>query len=154
MPFLIDGHNLIGQTPGWQLTDPEDEQRLIARLRQYLGRLGKQGVVVFDHGPQFHRGARRLTTGRLTIIFAAASQTADEVIIQRLARERNPRGITVVTSDQALARAARHYGATVMAAHVFARQMLAPPSSPRPKETGLTAEEAEHWLVEFKRRRK
>jgi len=33
MPYLIDGHNLIAQMPGFSLSDPDDEARLVLRLR-------------------------------------------------------------------------------------------------------------------------
>ena len=36
--LLIDGHNLIGQTPGLSLADPNDEQKLIVMLRKYAAR--------------------------------------------------------------------------------------------------------------------
>ena len=38
MPFLIDGHNLIGRMPGISLDDPDDEARLVAQLRAFCAR--------------------------------------------------------------------------------------------------------------------
>jgi hypothetical protein len=34
MPFLIDGHNLIGALPDLDLDDPDDEARLVERLQR------------------------------------------------------------------------------------------------------------------------
>ncbi|MBL8045607.1 MAG: hypothetical protein JNL09_03645, partial [Anaerolineales bacterium] len=50
MPFLIDGHNLIGKMPGLRLDDPDDERQLVQFLRAYLARVKKSGTVVFDRG--------------------------------------------------------------------------------------------------------
>jgi hypothetical protein len=152
MPYLIDGHNLIGQTRGLRLDDPDDEQKLIALLRNYLVRARKKGTVVFDRG--LPGGAARWSNAVLEVRFAPTPKTADEVIVERLRRERNPRGLTVVTSDAGLAEAARQAGARVRDAADFAREMLARPATPRAKETGLSAEEVEAWEQEFKRRPK
>ena len=50
MPLLIDGHNLIGRLPDLRLDDPQDEAKLVARLRVYHARTGKRVTVVFDRG--------------------------------------------------------------------------------------------------------
>ena len=42
MPVLIDGHNLIAKLPGIHLDDPDDEERLVERLRRYQARTGKR----------------------------------------------------------------------------------------------------------------
>ena len=95
MPFLIDGHNLIGQMPGARPADPDDEQHLIEQLRAYLVRVDKKGVVVFDKG--LPGGAGKWSNSVLEVRFAPAPKTADDVIKDRLSRERNPRGLIVVS---------------------------------------------------------
>lgn len=42
MSYIIDGHNLIGVLPDIHLNQPDDEQRLLARLRGYRARIGGQ----------------------------------------------------------------------------------------------------------------
>lgn len=152
MPFLIDGHNLIGQTPGLRLDDPDDEQKLILLLRNYLARVQKKGTVIFDRG--LPGGAVKWSSATLDVRFAPAPKTADDLILERLRREKNPRGLTIVTSDHALANAARQAGASVKDSAAFAREMLAPPSTPKQKEIGLSAAEVEAWEQEFKKRRR
>ena len=50
MPILIDGHNLIGRLPDLRLDDPDDEAKLVLRLRAYAARTRKRITVVFDQG--------------------------------------------------------------------------------------------------------
>lgn len=152
MPFLIDGHNLIGQTPGLRLDDPEDELKLVEQLRGYLARLKKKGTVVFDQGAAGRQ--RSLSTSRLTVRFARPPRTADDVIIELVRQERNPRGLTVVTSDVHLATAARQAHANVKDAISFARDMLSTPALlDEKKPTTLSAAEIEAWEQEFRKGR-
>ncbi len=149
MPFLIDGHNLIPHT-GLRLDDPDDEQKLIELLRDYLARAQKKGTVIFDRG--LPGGASRWSSHALEVRFAPAPKTADELIRGRLQREKNPRGLTVVTNDHEVADEARRAGARVVSSAEFAREMLAKPTAPRTKETGLSAEEVAQWEEEFRKR--
>ncbi len=149
MPLLIDGHNLIGQMPGLRLDAPDDEQQLIELLRAHLARIRKTGTVVFDQG--LPGGAGKWSTSALEVKFVPRPKTADEVIIERLRRAHNPRGLTVVTSDAEVARAAQHAGAQVKSSAAFARDMLAAPSTPPAKERGLSASEVEAWEKLFKK---
>src|SRR5690349_6227976 len=100
MPYLIDGHNLIGQMPGLSLADPDDEQRLIAQLRAYLSRVNKKATVIFDKG--LPGGGGKWSTPALEVRFAPHPKTADDLIKDRLLRERNPRGLVVVSGDREL----------------------------------------------------
>jgi predicted RNA-binding protein with PIN domain len=150
MPFLIDGHNLIGQTPGLALSDPDDERKLVALLQAYLARARKKGTVVFDQG--LPGGRSHWSNNVLQVYFASPPQTADGVILERLRREKNPGGLTVVSGDQRVADAARRRGAAVMAPSDFAQKMLSRPAAPHKKQTGLAPDEVEFWEKEFNRR--
>ncbi len=151
MPFVFDGHNLIGQTPGLRLDDPDDEQKLVALLRSYLTRVGKKGTVVFDQGT--FADLPSLSSRTLTVRFARPPRTADDVILEMVRRDANPRGLTVVTSDRRVSELARQAGARVQNAAAFVKEMRAAPARPAEKERGLTPVEAEKWEQEFKSRR-
>jgi predicted RNA-binding protein with PIN domain len=144
---LIDGHNLIGQMPGLSLDDPDDERKLIELLRAYLVRVDKKGVVIFDQG--LPGGAGKWSNNVLEVRFAPHPKTADDLIRDRLLKERNPRGLVLVSADRELTDAARRAGAAVRLPADFARQMLEPPRSDQPKQAGLSAAEVEAWEREF-----
>jgi predicted RNA-binding protein with PIN domain len=148
MPFLIDGHNLIGQMPSLSLADPDDEQKLIELLRAYLVRTDKKGTVVFDQG--LPGGAARWSNNVLEVRFAPAPKTADDLIRERLSRERNPEGLVVVTGDRELAQAAQRAGARVRRPADFARGLVERPKAAKQKETGLSAEEVADWEQAFR----
>jgi predicted RNA-binding protein with PIN domain len=148
MPFLIDGHNLIGQMPGMSLEDPDDEQKLIELLRAYLVRTDKKGTVFFDRG--LPGGGARWSNAVLDVRFAPAPKQADDLIRDRLERERNPRGLIVVTADRELAQAAERAGARVRRPVDFARDLTAGPKTPPKKESGLTEAEVEEWARAFR----
>ncbi len=152
MPFLIDGHNLIGQTPGLSLADPDDEQQLVALLRKYLARVKKKGTVVFDPGPGGER--RQWSNATLAVKFAAPGQTADAVIQARVWQDQNPRGLTVVTADRALADMVKRRGAEVLDSATFAAAMLASPPLVEAKKNGLSAAEVAEWEALFKKKRR
>ena len=50
MPLLIDGHNLIGQMPDIDLADPDEESKLVHRLKRYCRQHNRRATVVFDAG--------------------------------------------------------------------------------------------------------
>ena len=149
MPYLIDGHNLIGQTPGLRLSDPDDEQQLVVLLRRYLVRTHKKGTVIFDNGQP--GGSGGWSNSVLEVRFAPAAGSADALILERLAKSKNGRGLILVSDDQRLVQAAQRAGASVRASRDFARELLSGSEPLRKKEAGLTAAEVEAWEKEFKR---
>ena len=151
MPYLIDGHNLIGQTPGLSLADPDDERKLVELLRTFLVKAGKKGTVVFDQGQP--GATARWSNNVLKVVFARAPSSADDLIRHRLATEVNPQGLLVITGDQEVARAARAARARVQSAAEFAQEMLRRPATSQKKEVGLTEDEVLAWEKEFKKGR-
>jgi predicted RNA-binding protein with PIN domain len=158
MPFLIDGHNLIGQgrLPDLRLDDPDDEAKLVAWLRTYCARTGKRVTVVFDRG--LPGGRSELSGGRVEVVFASAGRTADRILCERVRRARDPRGLTVVTSDREVIAAVQARGARVVRSEEFAArlgaQRMAKKAKVRAKveeDVHLSAGEVEEWLKVFGR---
>ena len=124
MPYLIDGHNLIAQMTDISLDDPDDEARLLSRLRSFCAQKGKKVYVYFDCKAP---GAEDPpSTGGLTVRFVKSPRTADDAILAHLRRlGREAHNWTVVSSDREIQQVAKHAGARVLASSDFA-SLLAP----------------------------
>ncbi|MGC8880334.1 MAG: NYN domain-containing protein [Anaerolineae bacterium] len=108
--ILIDGHNLIGQMADLSLDDPNDEEELLSRLRTYRASTGAELAVYFDPGLTYRTPVRRIEAG-ITVYTAPYGHQADELILQAIRSEANPRQLTVVSSDRTIQQArsrARH----------------------------------------------
>ena len=149
MLVLIDGHNLIAKLPDINLNEADDEEKLLLKLRQYRARTGRKIRVVFDPGSSFNLASKR-SKGGITVQYAPYGKTADEVIIKRLHKARNPKQILVVTSDRAIERVARGVQARILSSTDFAQALNAPPvSETEETDVALSKEEVNEWLAIF-----
>ncbi len=153
MPYLIDGHNLIGAHPAISLDDPEDELRLVQALQAFAGREGRSIWVYFDAaGPASPKSFR---AGRVQARFVTPPRTADDAICEHLRRlGREASNWTVVSSDQQVSQTARQAGARALSSQEFIRR-LAEADDEQPEEkpaANLTAEELETWQRLFRAR--
>jgi predicted RNA-binding protein with PIN domain len=130
MTILVDGHNLIGQMTDLHLDDPDDEEKLMIRLRAYRARTGQHIVVYFDAGLAYHTPAHR-SSGGISVRWAGTGRRADDLIARDVSRHPNPRELTVVTSDRALQNKVRLGGARIMDAAAFAAEMSQPAGTRR-----------------------
>jgi predicted RNA-binding protein with PIN domain len=155
MPYLIDGHNLIGALPGHDLRDPDDELKLVSVLRAFCASQRTQMTVYFDRGVP-GRG-NPPAGGGVTVRFVRPPATADSAIsrhLEHLGREA-PNWV-VVSSDASVAQAARRAGARPLSSSEFSRQLMnasAPPASPEKPEAPVEPEEVEAWEALFRSRR-
>ncbi len=159
MPILIDGHNLIGQIHSISLAAPDDEAQLVLLLRRYANRKrGRRVVVVFDHGVYGHPG--NLNGYGVECHFARSPADADKELIRRIRAIKRTEVWQVVTSDRAVAGAARARRITVVSSQVFARRLFShvedhEPEESRPdpekmlKDRQLSPREIEEWLRLF-----
>ncbi|OGO48955.1 MAG: hypothetical protein A2Z30_02450 [Chloroflexi bacterium RBG_16_64_43] len=156
MPYLIDGHNLIGRHPGLSLADPDDERDLLKLLADHARRSRRKLVVFFDRG---QTGSRPQRHGSLEVHFVPSPRTADDALLDYLRRLPDPRNWRVVTSDRRVAAQARQHGAVIISADEFLRSMRA--ASPPPGGAGQEsqvivrtseADDIEGWLRAFERR--
>ena len=120
MHYLIDGHNLIGRIPDIGLDDPDDEVELVLRLRSWSARSrGRRVTVIFDHG--LPGGTDKgLSTSKVQVVFASSGQSADSLLIKRIMSVKNPRQMTLVTSDNQILRVAGERRMPVLKAEEFA----------------------------------
>ena len=157
MKWLIDGHNVIGQLPHLRLDDPHDEEKLLELLRSYRGRTGDWLTVVFDPGHTY-RPRKTRKRGGITVQFAPHRQTADQIIMRRLRKLKNPQEVTVVTSDRRVMQAARQARARLMSAQEFGQLLLQPRSQAaedvdHQADVHLSSDEVEAWLDLFDQRK-
>ena len=160
MHYLIDGHNLIGQIPDIDLADPDDEMKLVMRLRRWtVADPHRVATVIFDGG-LFHGKSASLSGTLLTVIFSSHKQTADALLIKRLRALRNQQEFTLVSSDRAIIKEARRRRVPVIRSNQFAADLASeataraaptpPPPPPSPKEEPQLSEaEVAAWLAEF-----
>jgi predicted RNA-binding protein with PIN domain len=154
MPYLIDGHNLIAQTPGISLEDPDDEAKLVMLLRRFCLREKRKATVIFDGG--LPGGLSSLSNSTVTVIFASDRHTtADDLLINRIRAEHNPNAMIVVSTDQKVANAARQRRMTVKASAEFAKLLTAAnQKSQVHKKDTLSEDEVAEWEAMFKAKAK
>jgi hypothetical protein len=169
MPYLIDGHNVIGQLPDLSLADPDDEAKLVLKLVGFAARHKTRCVVVFDKG--ITAGRSRMSTGTVEVIFAAPRSTADRIMIERINAARDPGYWVIVSNDREVLNRARARKMRAMRSAEFVRE-LAPIAVPgtapvKPGRAGkaskssdpgeaahvhVSAAEVEMWLRLFRER--
>lgn len=155
MHYLIDGHNLIAVLPDISLEDPDDEVKLILLLKSWaVARHKREVTVIFDGGLPggYHH---RLSTSRITVVFASGGQTADILLIRRIKKIPNPPEYTLVSSDRAVQAAAEARKMAVLSSEAFAELLVEKEERPpQPKaeeadEPALSSKEVAEWLELF-----
>lgn len=153
MPYLIDGHNLIGQLPDISLTEPDDEAKLVQKLLAFAARTSKHIIVVFDHG--LPGGRSRMSTGSVEVVFAPQHLNADRILLERINTCEDPRNWTIVSSDRVVLATAERRGMRPVRSTDFAPQLQPPQrkkKDPRDKlkhDAYVSKAEVEEWLRLF-----
>jgi hypothetical protein len=157
MNLLIDGHNLIGKIPDIDLQDPDDEAKLTSRLRRYAARTKNKLTVFFDGGLPGGESPE-LSGGTVHVIFAPAGQIADPLIIKRIRKIRDRKAWTVVSSDQAILRAANLHRVRVERSEEFAGKLTETldhtPQAVDLRQVPPSEEDVDAWLKVFTKSRK
>jgi len=149
MPFLIDGHNVIAALPDIDLADPDDEAKLVVKLRAWSGRERRKAIVIFDGGIP-GGPSRVLSSPEVRVIFAAKHHsTADRIIKERLNALPDAPNWTVVSSDREVLDNARTAGAKTLSAQEFAERLNQTPEVEEEKPKGVPAVEVAAWLEVF-----
>src|SRR5262245_35257593 len=150
MPYIIDGNNVMGQTPGWHRDKPRARLELLKQLTAFARLRCARVTVAFDGAPdqEFPEGT---AYKGIQILYARKGSNADERIIELVESSRDPRGLIVVTSDRQLGFRVRQRGATVLRSGELRKQMTAIADSKKPPATEAEpdADDLEGWLRYF-----
>ena len=161
MTLFVDGYNVIfaaaRKLPGFDMNQTEAaREALLSLLAKFRALRADRVVVFFDGGPDAAHLPRHLTARGMEVIFSEAQSDADSDIKAAVARESNPRAITVVTSDAAICRLVERYGATVTDSAAFLDEIEAalkesaiPRDEPIEKYQGSAGDDAAYWLRVF-----
>lgn len=149
MPFLIDGHNVIAALPDIDLEDPDDEAKLVVKLRAWSGRERRKAIVIFDGGIP-GGPSRVLSSPEVRVVFAARHHsTADRIIKERLSALPDAPNWTVVSSDREVLDNARMTGAKTLSAQEFVERLNQTLEVEKEKPEGVSVAEVEAWLEVF-----
>jgi hypothetical protein len=141
MPYFLDGNNLIGLARRTPRPSDEDRVALVSEIADRLRRTKAKAVVFFDGGDA--KGSR---LGALSVR-GGGPLSADDQIVNEIARSANPREITVVTADRGLARRVSDLAANVIAPAEFWKRVgrSRAPSDVKPDERP----DVEEWMRYF-----
>jgi predicted RNA-binding protein with PIN domain len=168
VPVLIDGHNLIGQLPDIDLSDPNDEALLVQKLTGYAARTSKRVTVIFDGGLPGGRSA--MSSRAVEVVFASSPGIADKLLLDRIKKIRDPGNWRVVSSDRVVLDAARKRGMRATTSADFAHTLNVAPPPPaitngkpvgkrdadeddKPTMRPLSAAELDEWEKLFRRKK-
>ena len=156
MNYIIDGHNLIAQLAGLDLSMLDDEQRLIELLIRFGGYNHHKLEVYFDRAAIGQAGMQNF--GRVRAYYVPQNQTADDAIRKRLmSLRKSAKSWAVVSSDRAVQAAAREVHAGVMSSADFASLLRSSPKSFGANPTSdvpLSEAEVHEWEELFKDRQR
>ncbi|HEX8088180.1 MAG TPA: NYN domain-containing protein [Blastocatellia bacterium] len=150
MAYIVDGNNVMGQTPGWHRDKAKARRRLLEQLADFA-RLKKARVtVVFDGGPDPTAPEGSAFRG-VKVLYADRGSDADTRIQRLVESSPDSRGIKVVTSDRRLASSVRSSGAEVIRSGEFRRQVERALMSPSAADEGKPFEtrDVNAWLRYF-----
>ena len=152
MPYLIDGHNLIARLPDIDLDDPDDEAKLVIKLRGFVAMNSKRCTVIFDGG--MPGGYSMMSNKSVKVIFASAFHTnADNVIKERIRKIPDAGNWTIVSSDNEVLAYARQHKMQAKTSSEFAQHLQRKPriqdSRGESTHVQVSKDEVEEWLDIF-----
>jgi predicted RNA-binding protein with PIN domain len=150
MPYIVDGNNVMGQTPGWHRDKPAARRSLLEKLALFRRVKKTRVIVVFDGAPDQAVPEGSAFHG-VKVCYALPGSDADTRIEQLVDRSSDPRGLTVVTSDRHLASLVRSNGARVIRSGEFRSELNRMRESAPQKEDGEDPEigDLNSWLRYF-----
>jgi uncharacterized protein len=153
MVLIIDGHNLIPHLPGVDLSEPDDEEKLIKLLQEYCRLRRKTAEVFFDRAPTGMAGVRQF--GLVRAHFVREGTTADAAIMAYLKKlGKRAKNTTLVSSDRQVLAAARGARAGMIRSEDFAAeftQLAEEEPELDPRNRLLDEEEVADWEQFFRR---
>lgn len=122
MAYIVDGNNVMGQTPGWHRDKSKSRRALLEKLAAFARAKKARVTVVFDGGADSEVPEGSAFHG-VKVLYAERGSNADARIERLVETSPDSRGLTVVTSDRHLAFLVRSRGASVVRSGEFRKQI-------------------------------
>jgi predicted RNA-binding protein with PIN domain len=122
MAYIVDGNNVMGQTPGWHCDKSKSRRGLLEQLAAFARAKKARVTVVFDGAPDRVAPEGSAFHG-VKVLYADRGSDADTRIQCLVETSPDPRGLTVVTSDRHLAFLVSSRGASVLRSGEFRTQI-------------------------------
>jgi predicted RNA-binding protein with PIN domain len=150
MAYIVDGNNVMGQTPGWHRDRAGARKRLLEQLARFAKAKRKRVTVVFDGGPDLEFPEGSAFRG-VKILYARKGSNADARILNLVETSADPKGLIVVTSDRQLAHLVRSGGAAVSRSGEFRKQLeeIALSSTLSDDNPEIKVDDLDGWLRYF-----
>ncbi len=123
MPYLIDGNNLIGYIPAYDIKDPRSRYRLIAALLIFQSIKKRRIILVFDGPPDPNITDSEFREKSFSIIYPPPEENADSVIKDVISKQTDLRNFFVVSTDHDIRKYAYMKGAKSLTCKEFSRQL-------------------------------
>jgi hypothetical protein len=153
MHYLIDGHNLIARMADLSLDDPDDEAKLVRKLKGWALAGRKRRVTVIFDGRLAGGRSLDLSGGPVEVVFSPNNSSADELLIRRIKKLRNPAEHTLISSDREVLAAAGGRRMPSMVSEAFALFMTEDGARPALATAGdepaIGEAEVAEWLELF-----
>jgi len=129
--YIIDGNNLIGKIKSLSRLHRKNKKRSAEKLAFMIGRnLSKKKVSVSLHFDGVQTDIVKVSGIKIKY---SGSVSADEKIKDEIGKSKNPKNITLVTSDNNLAEFGHVCSCEVIKSEVFSKQLLSTDSSDEEK---------------------
>jgi predicted RNA-binding protein with PIN domain len=122
MAYIVDGNNVMGQTPGWHRDKSGARRGLLEKLAAFARVKKARVTVVFDGAPDANLPEGSAFHG-VEVLYATPGSDADTRIERIVDSSTDPRGLTVITSDRQLGFLVRSRGASVVRSGEFRSQV-------------------------------
>lgn len=152
---IIDGNNLlhaICKTAGD--TEAITEVGLCRAVSRFLRLTGEKGEIIFDGtGPLDKTGFDNIEN--IEVSFAGLGSDTDIIIEDKISASTAPKGLTIISSDRRLRKAAMARKATSVKSEMFWTDLQkqlsrkAAIKEPIAKRQGISASETKQWLEFF-----
>ncbi len=161
MPLFVDGYNLIfaasKRMKGFDITETEAARdRLVELLARYRSIRNDRIEVFFDGGTEAAHLPKHAARRGINIRFSDAQSDADSDIKLAVTRHDNPHNVRVISSDMAIQRFVRRYGAEVTDSEAFLQEIAdaledksVPQDEPIEKYEDVPPDDIEYWLGVF-----
>ncbi len=157
--LVIDGYNLLHADMALKTLARKDLQKardlLLERITRYLEHRQMQVTLVFD-GTGGITDAESVLPGKLQVVYSPSRQTADQFIVDAVAKSNNPQSFIVVTSDRAdIGRAVASLGASVLSSPEFLDRLTTSRKAPQPAKRRRAEKpnpediDVDYWMKQF-----